>query len=216
MSTRNSHTAKAARRQVRQQRPRQASTEQARIADAVHQAVCEVLGGDGFGKCAYYARPGALVAACMTGHEYAIQAGSMHVCTDDDDPGMGLGMVPAMSDYSGLEFHAWFMRVPPGIVAGEIITGEAAQNIEVADLGMRHYRRMAEAAGITWNRAQLPPYYWGSFSGLASLGVSLKADARMTKQIIDNQETDLFAEISAVALRKLGQTRMAERLREMT
>lgn len=136
----------------------------------------------------------------------------MYVSTDENDPEMSLGMVPSMSGYNGKEFHAWFGLVPPGAaVPGTRITGEAAQNIIVADFGMRHYRRMAEAIGLKWSRPDLPPFYWGPFSGLTALGVTLRADPIMTQKIIAEQEFDLVAAISSAALRELGFKRMAAR-----
>ena len=57
MSARNRPAAKTARRDERQQRSAStaaAGRHKARIAQAVHQAVCDVTASDGFGHCALY------------------------------------------------------------------------------------------------------------------------------------------------------------------
>ena len=73
----------------------------ARIAEAVHQAVCEVTGSDGFSHCALYASAGAMVASLATGNEYVVNACRLEVGTGTRDAVDGgaelyLGMDPAL------------------------------------------------------------------------------------------------------------------------
>ena len=76
MSARNRPAAKAARRAARQSHA-SGTTEisRSRIAGAVHQAVCDVTGTDGYGHCALYAQAGAMAAHFITGEVYDLQAG---------------------------------------------------------------------------------------------------------------------------------------------
>lgn len=163
----------------------------ARIAEAVHQAVCQVTGSDGFGHCALYASVGAAVMSAATGAEYVVNAGRLEVGTGARDPEDGdaetyLGMDPALSGYSGREFHAWILRRPPGMAVGTVFQADPG-SVEVADLSMRHYRAMAEGIGLTWQREALPPWYWGPLASLREMRVNLYADAEMTAMLLREQ-----------------------------
>jgi hypothetical protein len=197
MSARNRPAAKAARRAERERPPAAA-----RIAEAVHQAVCEVTGSDGFSHCALYASVGATVASLATGDEYVVNAGRLEVGTgtrDAVDTELYLGMDPALSGYSGREFHAWFIRRPAEGPTGVLFTADP-RSVEVADLSMRHYRAMAEAIGMTWQRETLPAWYWGTLDGLRDLRVNLSADAEMTTMLIREQP---LGPVKAAAVRAL-------------
>ena len=204
MSARNRPAAKAARRA---ERTAVAGRHKARIAEAVHAAVCEVTGSDGFGHCALYARVGAAVASVVTGEEYVVNAGRMQAGTGTPDPQDGaelyLGMDPALSGYSGREFHAWILRRPPGAATGALLQADP-DSIEVADLSMRHYRAMAEAIGLPWQREALPPWYWGPLTGLRDLRVNLSADAEMTTMLLREQPLGPVKTAVQLALRQLG------------
>lgn len=223
MSARNSHAAKAARRVARSSAAAAAGMppSHARIAEAVHRAVCNVTGGGGFGHCALYARAGALVASCAMGRKdaYVINAGRMSVftgVTDDDGAERHLMMDPAMAGQPGAvawgvpgaqgsEFHAWFVRRPEDLQPGTLqaTPGDA----EIIDLGMRHYPAMAEVVGLDWQREPLPRWYWGPFSGLAPLRVVLSADAEMTYRVIREQPLDPVFKVTDLAVQRLGLSR---------
>src|SRR5262245_9152683 len=117
--------------------------DRAAIAEAVHQAICQVSDSDGRGMCAYYARAGAVVTGVVTGQEYGFNAGLIQIDVGDRNASGDLWftMDPAASGYNGMEFHAWFVRRPPGATTGETITGRRNRRIEVVDLSWRHMRR---------------------------------------------------------------------------
>jgi hypothetical protein len=192
MSARNRPAAKAARRAIRrEQAVASVPSLRARIAEAVHLAVCEVTASDGFGHCALYARAGAVVASVATGSEYVINAGKLEVGTGALDPGdsdaeLYLGMDPALSGYSGTEFHAWCLRRPSCGTPG-VLQAVDPRSVEIADFSVRHYRAMSEAIGLPWQREELPASYWGPLSGLRDLRVNLSADAEMTMMLIRQQ-----------------------------
>jgi hypothetical protein len=147
-------------------------------------------------------------ASIVTGDEYALQAGEMRVTTDAADQ-RALGMIPEASGHNGIEFHARFGRIPPGATPGTVRQGD---DLEIADLAMRHYQRMAEEIGMSWNREPLPPYFWDTPADLGRLRVSLLPDPVTMRQIIEGQDWSAVLEITAVALRKLGRPETAARL----
>jgi hypothetical protein len=208
---RNRPAAKAARRAARQANTTPAAPagiSRARIAEAVHHAVCDVTGSDGFGHCALYARAGAVVASLATGREYVVNAGRLMAGTGTPDPEdagaeLHLGMDPALSGYSGREFHAWFIRRPSGAATGVLLSADPA-SVEVVDLSVRHYRPMAEAIGLPWQREELPPWYWGPLTGLRALRVTLSADAEMTTMLIREQPPGPVKTVVRLALEQLG------------
>jgi hypothetical protein len=191
VSARNRPAAKAARRSARHEQDGVPVPVKARIAEAVHHAVCEVTASDGFGHCALYARAGAAVASAVTGHQYVINAGRLEVGTgardpEDSDAELYLGMDPALSGYNGIEFHAWCLRRPSSGTPG-VLQASDPRSVEIADFSVRHYRAMAEAIGLPWQREDLPASYWGPLSGLRDLRVNLSADAKMTMMLIREQ-----------------------------
>ena len=203
VSARNSLAAKAARRAGPDP-----GTSKARVAEAVHRAVCDVTGTDGLGHCALYARAGAVVASVVTNAEYVVNAGRMTAGTgardpEDDGTELYLGMDPALSGYCGMEFHAWCVRRPPGVPTGVLLQADPS-SVEVVDLSMRHYRAMAEAIGLPWPREPLPPWYWGSLAGLRELRVNLSADAEMTMMLIREQDPGPVRAAVRLALKRLG------------
>ena len=207
MSARNSRAAKAARRAGRQDRRRDEvapGISRARTAEAVHQAVCDVTGGDGYGMCHLYARAGALVASVATGRPYMWQAGELLVGTGDanEDGELHFQYKPAASGYNGLEFHCWITERPAG-EPGTVMTG--GPEVEYADFALRHVMRAIGLSGFPWRRERLPAYYWGSYAGLASLRVFPKADSQMMALIASRDaDADLIGETAALAVKRLG------------
>src|SRR4051812_11848077 len=56
-----------------------------RIAEAVHQAVCEFTATDGFGHCILYSVAGMALLGCVFDHTTYIQAGTLGVLLDPAD-----------------------------------------------------------------------------------------------------------------------------------
>lgn len=207
MSARNSRAAKAARRSERQHRQRDEvapGLSRARIAEAVHQAVGDTTGGDGYGMCHLYARAGALVVSLITGRPYMWQAGELLVGTGDanEDGELHFQYKPAASGYNGLEFHCWITERPEG-EPGAAVTG--GPEVEYADFALRHVMRAVELSGMPWRREQLPASYWGSYAGLTSLRVFPKADPQMMALIASRDaDAGLIGKTAALAVRRLG------------
>jgi hypothetical protein len=203
VSARNSRAAKAARRTERHDRGEVApGISRARIAGAVHQAVCAVTGGDGYGMCQLYARAGALTAEFVTGRPYTWQAGELLIGTGDvnEDGELHFQYKPAASGYNGLEFHCWIIArpdAPPGT------TGEAGPDHEYADFGLRHMMRAIKLGGMPWRREPLPGWYWGTRAGLADLRVYPRTDPQMMA-LIGPRDTEMCLRTAAMAVRRLG------------
>ena len=156
------------------------------MAEAVHQAVREVTGSDGFGYCPLYAWAGAVVASVVTGSDYDLHAGAVTVWTGDVNADGELALLvdpdgaefdhPALGTIRGGrangELHAWFSPRPPAAVPGEVMEISRAELV-IADLGMRHLRRHVTEAAMPWKRAPLPAYCWAS---AASVSMRLRVD----------------------------------------
>lgn len=183
----------------------------AQIAGAVHEAVCEVTGTDGFQRCLEYAWSGAVIAQTVTGKPHTWQAGSAAVFIADDDDGgapyyLGLGPGDGYTGASNGDLHCWFGEVPAGARAGETLELKPGELV-VADLSLRHFRTNAEKLGLPWNRDPLPDYCWDTMAAIQSqlrvryspdwecmevVTAALKANARWHQDITRN------------ALRRLG------------
>jgi hypothetical protein len=137
-----------------------------RIAEAVHRAVCEFVGGDGVGECMGYAFAGcALTRDVFRGANYIVQAGTLHVWPDPDrHPDYCVAF--ASESYGPLrgEFHCWITRAPDNAKPGTMI-----RPVEIVDFSARHYRALCERTACVmlpsdmerpaWNRPEVP-YIW--------------------------------------------------------
>lgn len=217
MSARNSRSAKAARRAARESRGpvSRPATSRARIAEAVHRAVCEVTGTDGYGHCALYAQAGAMTAHFITGEVHDLQAGGLAVFTGDmnHDGELTLYVDPEGSQYNGTaggrdngEFHAWFGPRPAGATPGTVM--EVSRNgLVVADFAMRHFKRHVAEAGMPWNRAPLPTFCWGKADEIDQrLRVTYRPDVATTLLVTDKIKAmgPVPYDVSTIALRRLG------------
>jgi hypothetical protein len=140
-----------------------------RIAEAVHDAVCDFSGRDGFGLCMLYAVAGAGLMGRVFGLTYHLQAGSMSVLADPPDGWVTMDA----SNFAAGEFHCWLAR-PKG-----------NDRVELIDFTARHYRnyceRLIDMTGFdlagpglfvrrddgsgecvrpSWNRQNPPEYVW--------------------------------------------------------
>ena len=142
-----------------------------RIAEAVHQAVCEFTGSDGFGLCMLYSVAGMGVPSAFN-HRLYPQAGTLGVLIDPPDYWMVMdaeGFEPSV----GGEFHCW--------LGGPSSSGD----VELIDFSARHYKRYCGGLidvtdfdvvspglyvrrdlpvethkPMTWNREDPPAYVW--------------------------------------------------------
>lgn len=192
-----------------------------RIAEAVHGAVCEVNGGDGFGRCADYAVAGALVLNLLTDRRYSPQVGGVdilcqppsryfHICGDDN--GLARG-----------EYHCW-VACAAGPAPG--MPGRSLAS-EWIDFSARHYRRMAETlvnidkvvhqdAESTvlaldrgprreWTAPEPPPYVWheGSVPPDWVLFYVDEASSRGLMKQIEGEGRDHFLDVARAAVDRL-------------
>lgn len=120
-----------------------------RIDRAVHRAVCEVTGGDGYGKCLYYAHAGWGLLSYLGITSY-VQAGDCGVViesgTDLCASTMGGGVLAG-------DFHSWLIRP---LRSFHTTTYQGPK--EYIDFTARHYRRYA--TGTQWHQGDPPNYLW--------------------------------------------------------
>ena len=95
-----------------------------RIAEAVHHAVCDFTGSDGFGLCMLYAVAGSGLLGRAFGEKFYPQAGSMAVLADKPD----VWVTMDASNFATGEFHCWLGRPMGG------------DRVELIDFTARHYR----------------------------------------------------------------------------
>jgi hypothetical protein len=142
--------------------------EQARYAEAVHRAVCEVTESDGFGECLAYARAS---YALLADQGWTIQVGQMVIIAD---PAKGLSGGGAVilgkdKDFWQGQYHAWLARLN-------------GSKIEIVDFTARHYRTYAETslnAPPEWNRPDPPTWLWNATGNQSDLAL-FRPDLRMT------------------------------------
>jgi hypothetical protein len=213
VSARNSRDAKAARRAGRQDRQRAEVTpriSRARIAEAVHEAVCLVGRDDGIGHCDGYAIAGAVVLSVLTRQDWHPQGGEARFGTgrEIDSPEGELcfswqpsATTPAVTPNGitgggGLangELHAWAARAEGGMVA------------EVADFSARHVPLLARMSGMGWEREDVP-YVWGTPQQLHEQRFWFIADRLTTNYINEMFKANLhsYKDIATLALWRLG------------
>jgi hypothetical protein len=143
-----------------------------KIARAVHEAICAETESDGSDKCLYYARVGALIARKYIGRDYRWEVGEIYVgCSADAEQGDPMfAMVPRLSGYNGLEFHAWF---------------RAKGDDEYVDLSFRHLPTLAQRPTPfgkvpPWTRTGAwPEFFWGFEAELYRKAVWITHDKKM-------------------------------------
>lgn len=144
-----------------------------RIAGAVHRAVCEFTGTDGFGYCYLYAWGGNTLAREVTGRPYRLQAGALRLRLDGDRG--WLTMNPQQDGFGRGEFHCWMAR-----------SDGRGHLAEIVDLGARHYARWAASGGVlqgTWTSpANTDAFVWSGRPFPGWLG--LMADEASTRDFL--------------------------------
>jgi len=191
---------------------------QRRISEAVHRAVCEFTGTDGFGHCLCYAVCGSVVASTMLEKLYLPQAGT--VCIFADPP----NAVAMQATDNGLErgeFHCWF-----GLPESRN-HGRGKRLAEFVDLTSRHYKRYVsevvcieeavvsdgcrtymlapEKDRIRWTRTDDPPQFiWtnGKFPDLMQAVPDEAACLRLF-EIVNDSMSDLD-DLCSLAFKYLG------------
>lgn len=189
-----------------------------RVAEAVHRAVCEVFGGDGFGRCLPYAFAGAMLL-----HEdgFSLQAGSITIVADPDTnhpDGLGAVKMECRGDGFGRgEYHCWVGRLrKDGIV-------------ELVDFASRHYRTYVEnmmtvtdattvvphAAAvyqidhrerIQWTREDPPSFYWIKSNNPDRVPMAMFEPCEVTLRAIYQvmYADPIFGELARAAGRQYG------------
>jgi hypothetical protein len=187
------------------------------IADAIHRAVCEFTGSDGFGHCHAYSVAGFGVL----NHLYAepkcwINAGKARIFHDPSDPTLcvEMGTDPMAGDY-----HCW--NVLEGL-SGVILVDFAARHykrycwclincneweeVDSGDGGFLLVKRdepLGPTGGMTWKHPFEPPeFLWCSPDDLPSW-LHLVADKHATEAVADCtlQRQSEFTELIKLAVR---------------
>lgn len=110
----------------------------AAAAAAVHDAVCQVAGGDGYGHCLLYAHAGAALLGSLLDAPYQIQIGSLAYRIDP----AGGGWLELRAEDGGLdrgEYHAWV-----GLAGAPAGPANRCEIAALVDFSTRHLRAMAE------------------------------------------------------------------------
>lgn len=153
----------------------------AAVAEAVHESVCEVNGGDGYGRCVDYAVAGALVLNLLSGRRYSPQVGGVDIMSRPPDEYFYI--CGEDNGFARGEYHAWVACAAgpaPGMPGMSVAS-------EWIDFSSRHYRRMAETMlevesiihqgdGVVictpsrgpkrpWTAPEPPPYLWHEGAG---------------------------------------------------
>lgn len=212
MSTRNSRAAKAARRAARQDhRPEAApSLDKARIADAIHEAVCLVGRDEGVGHCDAYAFAGAIVLAVLTKQDWSVQGGAAYFGTgvDLDSPEGELAFAYVPSETSPIETPNG-MTGPGGLTNGELhawcARAQDGQAAEIADFSARHIPHLSRLCGFGWKREE-PPYLWGTPRDLYEQRYNYRAELETVNLIHKNfsENTRSYGDAATLALWRLG------------
>lgn len=103
------------------------------VADAVHLAVTEITGSDGFCECLLYAYLGSHLCSQLLEQEYWLQVGSLLLKTQSDTDSTDIDWLRFdTSNNKRGSYHAWF--------------GAFHDNgIELVDLSARHYQGYADS-----------------------------------------------------------------------
>jgi hypothetical protein len=128
---------------------------QAACADAVHRAVCDFTGTDGFGACMLYAVAGWSLLVGIEGEAWHLQAGTARMLADPPDGWVEFDGARPGALARG-EFHCWVAKQssrPQGRPAA------------LVDFSSRHVQRMCREmlmAGerLPWSQPPPPPVIW--------------------------------------------------------
>lgn len=139
------------------------------IAEAVHRAVCQYTGSDGFGFCRWYAICGWLLLLDLGYKNVVLQAGRLSLQPDPDEPTQWIEMDPSHGVLG--ELHCWLVLPDQNMSAGRQPLG---RNVQVIDFAARQYRNYVERLSMIdgeppqWRWASSPDFIWHSFEELPS------------------------------------------------
>lgn len=143
------------------------SANKEQIAEAVHRAVCQYAGSDGFGFCRWYAICGWLLLQDIGYKNVVLQAGRLALQPDPDKPTRWIEMDPSHG-VAG-EFHCWLVLPDQIMSAGSRPMG---RNVQVIDFAARQYRSYVERLSMIdgdpprWRWVSSPDFIWHSFDEL--------------------------------------------------
>lgn len=188
MSRKNTREVKAQRREARAVTSRPLSIpdaeRQAVIAAAIREAAASIIlirpdgttSADGIaGHCTSHAAVAALVLSDLTGNEYRVVGGSYQVGTgaDMDHPEGELFYSCVATDPVGRarnEFHAWSQAIRGG-------------DAVIADFSLHEVPELARAAGVEWQRDDMPGWFWGRPADARGLRLRYRPDALTTTEV---------------------------------
>ncbi len=142
------------------------NAQKAKIADVIHEVICERTGRDGVDCCMAYAVVGAGVLSDLAKRLYLPQAGTIQIDCDRQSEwaftmdGSG-GLAPVG------EFHCWIAEVPKNKpIGGAGLQRMAAGTLTLIDFSSRHYlamvARSVSLCGILpeWKIEAPPAFIW--------------------------------------------------------
>jgi hypothetical protein len=163
-----------------------------RIAEVVHEAICQCTGEDGMGCCAHYAMAGAALISQLTRKQYIAQCGLLLLCCDGDKA------VKIDAKLGGLrsgEFHSWIVGPTNSVPEGK---QAMPAEMYIIDFTARHYKRYVEELGMvveaekdavvvraSWKIAEPPLYIWAMYKDLPSW-LRVSGEQRSTVQMFAN------------------------------
>jgi hypothetical protein len=160
-----------------------------RLAAAVHSAVCDYSGSDGFGHRVLYAIAGwGILLGSGESQNCAPQSGALFLKPDPSDQGGWLSLDP---DNGPGELHAWIVRFKKPVSTG---LQEIPPDTEIIDFSARHYRDLvermpriknqeAESVRRAWLQAAPSSFLWQQFCALPSW-VRFVCRANATQRLI--------------------------------
>jgi hypothetical protein len=156
----------------------------AQIAEAVHHAVCQHTGTDGFGYCRWYAACGWLLLQSLGYEKAVLQSGRLSLHPDPNDPTLWIEMDPSHGVIG--ELHCWVVLPDENLPPGRHRMG---QNVQVIDFAARHYRSYVERTPMLggsqarWRRENPPDFIWDSLNRLPPW-LLLSAQEQATNSIL--------------------------------
>jgi hypothetical protein len=136
-------------------------------AEAVHRAVCESTGDDGFGHCPLYICAGSYLLSALA-PELGVcmcRSGSLLLSPNPRRPGSWVGLDIKNGGIARGAFHCW-LSFPSGLVV---------------DFSARHYVRYTTEAGGRWDRPKPPAVIWSSMRDLPRW-ISFKEDLAASEE----------------------------------
>lgn len=180
------------------------------IADAVHHAVCDHSGSDGFGHCRLYAVAGWVLLQHLGYRNVVPQAGRLSLMPDPFDPTLWLEMDPGFGLLG--EIHCWLVIPPTKPAPGQ---HEMSGDVQVVDFAARHYRSYVERLPVIhpaddgsfpingWRHEEPPKYLWTAWATLPPW-VRVSAQETPTNRLLQSLDVDEGRSLLRSAVAFLG------------